>query len=94
MKSNVERDEESIVVSDGKRMICVRVGDVIRVVYHEAPTALMKVTRVNRHSFHGLDGEWQCKVTVVSDTELRFYGSLGPNRQTVLRNVRLQKIGG
>lgn len=66
----------------------VKVGDILRVIYHGAPTSLMQVTKVNKHSIEGLDGEHRCKITKVSETDFRFYVELGPNRQTVLRNIR------
>lgn len=69
-------------------------GDLLRVVYHGAPTALMRVTRVKQHALIGHEGGIACKVTKVGDRELRFYAELGPNRQTVLRDVKLAKVKG
>jgi hypothetical protein len=67
-------------------------GDVISIVYHGAPTSLMRVTKVRNYSLEGLDGEFKCRVTIVTPTELRFYGELGPNRETVLRGIRIEKV--
>lgn len=70
----------------------IRSGDVIRVIYEEMPAAHVLVTRVKQHALLGMDGDSNCKVTIVSPTELRFYGALGPNRTTALRNVQVVKI--
>ena len=74
-------------------------GDTVRIIYHGAAAALMQVTKVNSYSIEGMDGESKCKITWVSDSELRFYGELGPdilhgdwNRTTVLRNVQIRKV--
>lgn len=68
-------------------------GDILRVIYHGAPTALMIVTKVNNYSIEGLDGETKCRITLVGiSTELRFYAELSPNRQTVLRHVKVVNV--
>ncbi len=70
-------------------------GDALRILYHGTTAALITVTRINHYSLEGKDGEFPCKVTIVGPLqfapELRFYAELGPNRQTVLRDVRIRK---
>ena len=85
------KQRQDVIHGDGP-FADFRSGDVIRVIYHDAPTALMIITRIKAHSLEGLDGESKCKVTIVSPTELRFYGEIGPNRQTVLRDVALHLV--
>jgi hypothetical protein len=65
-------------------------GDVVRVIYHGAPTSLLVITKVKEFSIEGKDGEYPCKITLVG-SELRFYGPIINNVQSVLRNVRLVK---
>lgn len=70
----------------------IKEGDVLQIIYHEAQAALMKVTKVKLHSLEGLDGEIKCRVTLATANELRFYATLSPVRERVLRNVRLIKV--
>lgn len=67
-------------------------GDVCSVFYRGVVVALIQVTKINRYSMEGMDGEHPCKVTSVGDnSELRFYVESGPNRETVLRQVKLRR---
>jgi hypothetical protein len=67
-------------------------GDLIRVIYHGAPTALMLIDSVKQYSIHGMDGTQPCKITMVSPTDLRFYARLSEVRETVLRQISIVKI--
>lgn len=69
-------------------------GDVLSIIYHGAQASLIQVTKVNQYSVEGRDGEASCKLTWVSERDMRFYASLGPNRQSVLRPVQYQLLDG
>lgn len=69
------------------------VGSVVRVLYDGAQCALMVVSDVNNYSLIGNDGPYKCKVTFLPVTnEFRFYAPIGPNRRSVLRNVKIEKV--
>jgi hypothetical protein len=52
----------------------------------------MQVTKIKEHSISGLDGDQKCKITQVSPTELRFYAEISPNRESVLRDVKVTNL--
>ncbi len=72
----------------------IALEDLVGIRYHNAPAVLMRVTKINKHSIEGYDGMHKCKVTIVSPTELRCYCELGPDRQSVLRDVKLERLKG
>ena len=67
-------------------------GDIVQVVFKEEPVAVMQINRVKQHAIEGNDGDFKCKVTIVTPKELRFYGSTGPTRELVLRGVILRIV--
>jgi hypothetical protein len=68
-------------------------GDLVYVIYDGAPTALIRLTRVKQHALEGTEGEYKCRITMVTPRDLRFYAELGPNRETVLRPITLRRAG-
>jgi hypothetical protein len=70
-----------------------KTGDIVSVIYHGAQCALVKLSEIKDWSMKGYDGEEECKITKVGiSSELRFYATIGPNRQSVLRYVKLVKV--
>jgi hypothetical protein len=71
----------------------LKAGDAVRVIYHEAPTELIQLTKINNYSIEGKAGEFACKVTLVgANNEMRLYITVAENRERVLRGVRLVKV--
>jgi hypothetical protein len=69
----------------------IAAGDLIRVIYDGAPAALLQVTEIKQHSLKGNDGDFHCRVTVVSPNDLRFYGKIDARRTMTLRPIKLRK---
>lgn len=67
----------------------VAVGDTIIVTDGQILPILVKVTQVKKHSIVGKHEEIPCRITKVSERELRFYLTTGPDREKVRRNVTL-----
>jgi hypothetical protein len=70
----------------------LRPGDIVQVTYHNETVATMQISRVKQHALEGADGDFKCRVTIVTPRELRFYGSTDPTRQFVLRGVTLVRV--
>ena len=67
-------------------------GDIVQVIFKNEPVAVMQINRVKQHALEGSDGDFKCKVTIVTPKELRFYGNADPVRQLVLRGVSLVRV--
>lgn len=89
--SGATRTREDVVHSSGPFQ-GIASGDVLRVMFKGEQVAMMQVSQVKDFSIRGKDGESNCKITKVSDTDVRFYDSVGSDRVTVLRGITLTKV--
>lgn len=70
----------------------VRRGSILQVIYDGAQAALVEVTRVKAHAIECREGEIECKITVVSPRDLRFYAKLSPVRTSCLRPIQIREV--
>jgi len=81
-----------MAVRENSPFFGIQKGDIIQVIYDGAQVSLMQVTKIRNYSIQGKDGDCDCKVTWVSDSELRFYAPITPVRTSVLRCVKIKKV--
>ena len=85
------KERKSIYHTEGP-FADLKPGDIVQVVFKDEPVAIMQINRVKQHAIEGNDGDFKCKVTIVTPKELRFYGSTDSTRELVLRGVILRVV--